>query len=533
MKKVAILMASLILAMAVLGCAAPAADAQGTQGSAAPSAGAEPAASEAKYKDTIVVGRAEDGTALDDYFSIDSATLEVNFNIYDQLTTIDNDGNVLPSLATEWNWDNETDFIIKLRDDVLFHNGDKMTAEDVKFSWERAKASVAQQNLVGTFDHAEVIDDYTVKFVYTSTYAPAIPSLSLVSIVSKAYVEEVGQDVSGTNPVGTGAYKFVSWTLNDSVVLEAFPDYWKGEAKTKNLIFRVIPESSQMTIALENGEIDVACGISSTDIETIKSHSNLEVVSVAATRIEYVGMSQRIEPFQDLRVRQAVAYAIDVDTMINSILGETGTPAYNPCAPGLFGYVSDSEVTTYGYDPEKAKALLAEAGYPNGFTTKLWVRDSSPHTEIATAIQSYLSAVGIKVEVEILEFAALLERTGNFEHEMFMMGWGNSTGDASNSMYGLFSETNLGVSGNRSDYTSADNAHMQELLEAQRSEMDSDTRAKMFLEIQQGVTADCVLVPLYYQNEVVGRSTNVQNMIVNNCGQGLHIYWGVSIIDPS
>ncbi len=443
-------------------------------------------------------------------------------NIYDSLIQFDASGAHTPMLATSWEFASDTELVMQLREGVLFHDGETMMAEDVQFSLERIRDSSASAHLVGTLGHVEVLGDYEVKLVFTEPFAPILSQLTTVPIFSKAAVEAKG-DNFGIEPVGAGPYMLSEWAQNDYITLEAFADYWNGEAMTKYLTYRVIPENAQRTIALENGEIDIAVDITATDIETVATRDDIVVESLQAPTIQYLGMHTEKTPFDNQDVRHAIAHAINKQALVDAIFGETASIANSPCGPGLFGDTDD--YTVFEYDVDKAKQLLADAGYADGFDTTLWCRDNAQNIEIATIVAADLMQVGINAEIVMMEWGAYLERSGAGEHEMYLLGWGNSTGDANNSIYGLFSSNNLGISGNRAWYK---NDRVDELLGLQRTDTDPDNRLDYFEEILQTVIEEQPVVPLYHPNEMLMRRDAVEGLNMQSVGN--HRYHTVTVM---
>ena len=225
------------------------------------------------------------------------------------------------------------------------------------------------------------------------------------AIVPKAVVE-ADEDAFILNPVGSGPYCFVEWKQGDHVTLKAFDDYYAGKAATENLIMKVIPETSQRSIALETGEIDLAYDLAVNDIPKINDNDKLMVYEIPSLTCWYVSMNMNKEPFNNPLVREALAMAIDRQTIIDTINAGSGQPADAIIAPAVFGYYSTGVPE---YNPEKAKELLSEAGYHDGFSTTLWVNDNQSRIEMCQAIQAMLLDIGVQCSVEVLEFGSYID----------------------------------------------------------------------------------------------------------------------------
>ena len=231
------------------------------------------------------------------------------------------------------------------------------------------------------------------------------------------------------------------------MTLKAFDDYYAGKPETENLIMKVIPETSQRTIALETGEVDLAYDLAVNDIPKVNSDDKLTVYEIPSLTCWYVSMNMNKKPFDNPKVREAMSMAIDRQTIIDTINAGSGQTADAIIAPAVFGYYSTG---VKEYNPTKAKELLAEAGYPNGFSTTLWVNDNQSRIEMCQAMQAMLLEVGVQCNLEVLEFGSFISRTTAGDHDLAYFGWTTSSGDADYSYYSLEHSTQQGAAGNRS-----------------------------------------------------------------------------------
>ncbi|WP_298502493.1 ABC transporter substrate-binding protein, partial [uncultured Sphaerochaeta sp.] len=263
-------------------------------------------------------------------------------------------------------------------------------------------------------------DQYTVLVTTKAPYGPTLRNLAVpfAAIVPKDYVS-ANQDILKTKPVGSGPYKFVSWTQNDNTKLEAFDQYYKGAPQTKNLIIKVIPEASQRTIALETGELDIVYDVLVSDMKRVRENKNLILLEAPSLTCFYISFNMRKPPFNNQLVRQAINMAIDRQLLVDTVNSGTGAPADEIIAPAVYGYYSTG---VWEYNPAKAKQLLAQAGYPNGFSTTLWVNNNQSRVEMCQAIQEMLREIGITVKVEVMEFGTFISRTTAGEHDMGYFG---------------------------------------------------------------------------------------------------------------
>jgi len=333
--------------------------------------------------------------------------------IYDTLAIDDPDdpaGDMISRLAESWEIsDDECCYTFHLRQGVKFHDGSEVTAEDVGFSLDLCQASEYQGTLVDGMDHWEIVDDYTINVYTTTPYAPFLRSVVDVPIASKAYYESVDESEFAQNPMGCGPYKFVSHKLGDSVVLEAFEDYYGGAPEIKNVTFKVLADAASISIGLRSGDLHFA-EVEASVLNTLEEDPNVEIETAKQTGFYFIAMNTEKEPYNNVTFRQAINYAIDREALVEAVLEGQGEVNSNLLTPEREGY-SESE-KQYGYDPELAKSLLAECGYPDGIDLgKLMVADR--YKLMAQVIQSDLAKVGVTVELEIVEFNVYMDKLGD------------------------------------------------------------------------------------------------------------------------
>lgn len=466
------------------------------------------------YKDTLIWGQGADVTSMDPHQGKETPAVEVTDQIFDTLTVVDAEtGELQPQIAESWEQTSDTCYQFKIKQGIKFHDGSELTAEDVKFSLERAKNSPAVSYVADFIDNVEIVDDYTVNVNLVSAYAPALRNLSVpfTAIVPKAVVE-ADEEAFKLHPIGCGPYKFVEWNQGDSVKLEAFDDYYGGTPATKNLVMKVIPEAAQRTIALETGEIDLSYDILPNDIAKIEENEDLTLYEAPSLTCYYISMNMNKEPFNNEKVREAINLAIDRQLLIDTIACGAGQAADAIIAPAVFGYSSPG---TYEYNPEKARELLAEAGYENGFSTSLWVNDNQERIEACQAIQAMLLDIGIDCQVEVMEFGSFIQRTSAGEHDMGYFGWVTSTTDADYTYYSLEHSSQQGAAGNRSFIQDPD---VDALIEEARTSTDEEVRLKAYEEVAAKLFEINNNAPIYYSNITAGSSNNVENFVMDPIG---------------
>lgn len=465
-------------------------------------------------KDTLIVAQGADARTLDPQKAIDTPSVRVYQQIYNQLVEKDENMNIMPGLAESWETEDLKTTVFHLKKGIKFHNGETLTAKDVKFTLDRMMEQPTVTFLISEIDRVEVVDDNTVKVITKDGFGPLLNHLSHpgASILNEKAVTEAG-DMYGQNPVGTGPYKFVDWQSGDRVTLKAFPEYYQGKSAIENIVIRAIPEGTNRTIALETGEVDIVYDVEPVDIDKIKENAELNFMMEASLGNSYLGINMTKEPFNDVRVRQAMAYAINVDDIIEVAYKNTAVPANSPIGPKIPGYNKDAK--KYEYNPEKAKELLAEAGYPNGFKTSIWVNDNIIRKDIATILQDQFNSVGIEATIETLEWGAYIDRTARGEHDMYILGWVTVTGDGDYGLYPLFHTLAHGRPGNRSFYS---NPEVDKLLDKARTSIDQEERMQAYSEVQRIVQEEVPIITMVYTNQNVGMQKYVKNFKLHPTG---------------
>jgi len=465
-------------------------------------------------EDTLVVAQGADVKSLDPHATNDQPSSRVNKQIYDTLIYTDEDMELEPGLAKEWDQLDDNTWEFKLEEGVQFHNGEELTADDVKFTLDRMMDSSEVAHIIGAVESVEVEDDYTVIIKTEEPFSPLLSHLAhtAASILNEKAVEESGDDYQN-EPVGTGPYKLVEHESGDKVILERFDDYYREPAKVKNVEFRNVPEGTNRVIGLETEEIDIAYEIEPVDRSDISDNDDLELIERPSLSTSYIGFNTEKEPYDDIEVRQALNHAIDVDEIIDVVLEGAGTRATGPINDKVFGY--DESLEGYEYDPEKAKEMLAEAGYPDGLDTTIWTNDSPVREKIAEVVQGQLKEVGVNAEIETLEWATYLERTSAGEHDMFILGWVAVTGDADYGLYALFHSSQHGGAGNRTFY---DNPEVDELLDKGRVSTDEDERLELYKEAQKEIVEDAPQLFLYFEDQNAGVQNYIEGFELNPAG---------------
>jgi len=335
-------------------------------------------------------------------------TLPVMENVTEKLIDLDSEGKPAPGLVTWQVSLDELTITFKIRKGVKFHSGDPFTAQDIVFSHERMAKNPLYQSANRNLDHVEAVDDDTAKFVFKKPEAIFFVRRALV-IVSKAYHDRVGEDEFVKHPVGTGPYKFVSYQPGQAIDLEANPDYWGGAPMVKKVHFEFVDEDTTRVAKLRSGEADMILNTPYTDVDSLKKQGFkiAELETTPTVSVGFIDENPKM-PWHDIRVRQAVAAAIDANAIISGLLN--GIPKhYAGFAPGQIGY--DPDLKNYVYDPARAKQLMAEAGFANGFKMPLlyWIGEDYGMRETTEAVALYVKAIGIDCQVQGMEVPKMVE----------------------------------------------------------------------------------------------------------------------------
>lgn len=458
---------------------------------------------------SITVANSSDIVDLDPQGQNDVPSARVRAQVYETLVFQDTELNLVPGLAVSWEQVDETTFEFALREGVTFHNGEPFTANDVKFTLTRhldPENNSPTQFLVGFVDDVIVLDDYRVQITMNEPFAPALSHLAhpATSILNEKAVTEAGEDYGTQVAVGTGPFRFLNWSIGSHVDLARFDDYWGEVAKAERLRFRGIPENTVRAIELETGGVDIAYGIAPMDELILEANPLVVLDKVETLATHYVGFNAQKEPFDNVLVRQAINHAIDVEAVVDFIYTGQAVRAASPISSRVWG--ANTELEPYEFNPELARELLAEAGYPDGFSTTLWTNDNPLRMEIAEMAQANLAEIGIDVEIQILTWGTYLEDTAAGRHDMFILAWSTVTGDADYGLYPLFHSSQYGNPGNRTFWS---HPRVDELLDLARLTADPDTRQAAYWEAQEIIRDEAPWIFLISTLEVNGLRNNI------------------------
>lgn len=464
-------------------------------------------------RDRVVVAQGGDATSLDLHAANDSPSSQITSQIFETLVRQDANMEIIPGLATEWRKVDDRTWEFDIKQGVTFHNGEPLTAHDVAFTFKRATASPSVVAIVGEIDPEgiEVVDEYTVRIATFEPFAPILAHLAHTAsgIMSEAAVtalEEAGENV-GQNPVGTGPFQFVSWTTGDNIVLERFDGYHGDKPVFRELVFRVITETPSRYIELETQGVDIALGIGPSDIPRFDSNPDLNLLRESNFSTAYIGFNMNVAPFDNVLVRRAINYAINVESIVEHVLDGFGEVANGPLGQNVFG--AHPNLPANEFNIERAKELMAEAGFEDGFETTIWTNENTERVQIITAIQAMLREIGITAHIEQMEWGSYLDRTARGEHEMFILGWVSVTGDADYGLFPLFHSSVSAEAGNRTFFA---NDEVDRLLEAGRATTDPEERLAIYAEVQEIIVEEAPWIFLTTGETAVGTQADIRGL---------------------
>lgn len=455
---------------------------------------------------TLTIGIGADMVTFDIHDHINTLTEAIHVNMFNYLVKRDNEtGEIVPDLAESFENIDDYTWEFKLKEGVAFHNGDELTSADVKYSLERVAygEDLRDYTNYNQIKEVEIIDDYTFRII---THEPEPVLLNRISriasgILPSKYIEENGFDYFLENPIGTGPFKFVEWVRDDRIVFQIYEDYFEGKNEEwDKLVFRVIPENSTRVSELLTGGVDIALNIPPADWDRVANHEDTYLAQETSNRTIMIFLrSTEGYPTSDKRVREALDLAIDNQAIIDSLLGGAGVPTITRVGPGNFGHAPHL-YNTYNYDLERAKELLAEAGYEDGFEMTFhsprgrYLQDA----EIAEMVAGMWAQIGVTANIEFMEWSNFVElRNANENEDAYLLGLGNSMFDAANALDYYSAERFEGETDYRND-------ELEELLAAAMSNMDLEEREQQYIRAQEIIAEDVAHIVLHQESINVG-----------------------------
>lgn len=477
---------TLALSMSLFtGCGKPAAS-SGSSNPAGSTAGSSGAVS-GNVKDEVVAVLKAEPSNIDPHGNTELVAMTTQVQIFETLVAKDEEGNIIPWLAESWEQVDECTIRFKLRDNVYFHNGEKLSAEDVAFTIQRATEKPSSAAIFASFDPAKTkaVDELTVDVATKSPFAAVFNYLTSTrgGIVSKKAVEEMGDDQFGRSPVGTGPFSFDSWTSGTSITLKRNENYWGEKPAYATLTLKFITETANRALEIESGNADIVLDPDTSDLDRLAATDGLKVVSGNSYGMSYIAFTMDDEVLSNPKVRQALSLALDLDTLVESVYGSYATPSESVMPNTVFAYQSQG---AHEYNVEKAKALLAEAGYPNGLNLTLNLPNGSEQQNIGIIAQNMWKQIGVTAEIVTASTSEVIASGRRGDNQIVVMAASYSTGDPGHALADFDT---------RSDgFFRPNDSHIDELLDKGSSTYDSEARAQIYAELQSYISGQCYMI---------------------------------------
>jgi peptide/nickel transport system substrate-binding protein len=481
-------------------------------------AGTNLSCSQKPAPDEVVMIIESSPTNLDPRVGIDAYSERIDDLLFDDLLTRDEHFNVQPGLALSWDIPNPLTYVFHLRHGVRFHDGRPLTSKDVKWTLDSVLSGNIMTTKSATYrfvDHIEAPDDYTVIFHMKEPSASLLWNLSDGAIGIVPYGSGTEQT---RNPIGSGPFRFVSAQQDKEVVIERNNEYWGEKARVERVRFTVVPDATTRGLELRKGSADIASNAFGADpVLTLQREPRLVVQRAPGSVMTYLALNCRDPILQDVRVRRALAYAIDRRPMVQYLWQNFVRPAFSVLPPESWAYNPD--VPQYNYDPARARSLLDEAGYPavNGVRFHLTMKTSTEESPrlIASVLQQQLREVGIVLDIRTFEFATFFADVTHASFQMYSLRWVGANEDPDIFEYVFHSSKFPPHGANRTFYS---NPRLDTLIDKARSELDQNARKQLYAEIQMIVAQDVPYINLWYLDNVVVHSKRVTGIALNPSG---------------
>lgn len=466
--------------------------------------------------DTLVWAMSSDPSSLDPMNTANMNTFTITYALYDCLTISDGKGGYVPYLADDVTVsDDGLVYTVTFNKEVRFHDGTQMTVEDIKYSIDRTIAAGWAFDMTLCIDEVVIVDDHTVEIRLNTPFGGMMGSLAspFFSIMSKAYCESVDGDTIKRQPMGSGAYKLVEWVSGDHITLAANEDYFAGAPAIKNIIAKPITDKNTGLIALQNGEINTFMNVNPSDIATVQADENLSFYACDSASVLSLNMNVEDPILSNELVRKAICMAINKDDIIIGALEGMGTAANSPIPTVCAGYSPDTP--NFTCDFAAAKDLLAQAGYPDGLTLKLSLKEDNTYQKIAVIIQAELSMIGIKVDIEPMEGGAYTTAIySNGDYQMTIGSWAAMFLDAYSVMYSQFHKDCYGGTGN---ITHVVTDELSGLLDA-AAKADDANKVAAYDAVCANIVEHAYHMPLVYQQTTISATRNVGGLAASPLG---------------
>lgn len=455
-------------------------------------------------KTSLTIDLPGDAATLDPHLQWNTDSYTIYRNIFDNLLTRDADGKIVPQIATSWKYLDDTTIEFQIRDGVTFQDGSKLTAEDVAFSVNRIIDPALKSPQLSQFNQivkAEATGPSTVTLTTKSPYPALLAQLVKLSIVPEAYVTKVGNEEFNLKPMGSGPYALAAWKKGVETVLNANDNYWRGKPPFETVTFRAVPDVSTRIADLKTGKADLIRNLPPDQTNSVKNDANTQVLSVPTERVGYLYINAQAGPTKDLRVRQAIAYAIDRDALISALFEGYADPVNILGAPPVFGYTD--QVEGYPFDLAKAKALIKDAGAEGAKVE--FITSPAYSQALVQAIQQMVNDAGLDVEISNSDQATFLKRRqGPADNAggLAVGAWSCACQDADGIIYPLFHTGSI--------WAKYSNPDFDKPVTDARSTLDENQRLEDYRKAYEILREDVPGIGLYQTHAIYGASKHLQ-----------------------
>ena len=512
------------------------------------------AAEDAAEGGDFIVSTGTDAVSLDPHGSNDLYSDQVRNTIYEGLLKLDENMEIVPLLAEDYEQIDEQTWRFDLREDVVFHDGSAFNADVVKANLDRVTdpaVASTRLNIFEMIDEVNVIDDYTVEISTDYPFAPFLNHLTHNGggMISKEVIDEdyenalesaghemtaaeyydlrsedeeahakIADDIAShvgevveTKPTGTNYAAFSSRVPGEETVLERFDDYWGEPMKLDTVTFKIITETNSRIADLETGNSHMIMGYEANHLSQIEQSEAMAPYNLYNMAVQYIGFNTEREPLDDKRVRQAISHLVDRQEIIDGIYSGSGRLPKGIVTSKLLGY--DESLEGYPYDVEIAQELMAEAGYEEGFEVSILTNDDDERINVAVYLQEALEKINVKANVEQLEWGAFLEKAGQGEHDIFIQGAPNSTGDPDQMLWDVFHSSMKGAQGNRTFF---DNEAFDQLLQDGREAASNEEREEIYKEAQAILEEEAPMIYFRETESMNAHREEVDGLYIDN-----------------
>lgn len=457
-----------------------------------------------EYQDTIIIAPALGFTGQDVQKSTSGTGKSVFSSVFNTLVDLGLEGEIVPELAESWELKADTIYEFKLRKDVVFHDGKKFDAKDVKFTIEHGLEESASSGKMKGIDEVKIIDDYTVQFILDAPNMDLLYKLTDRNCCMLSSEAFASLDDEEAYKIGTGPYKYEEWVEGDYVSFVRFDNYWGERPNTNKIIVKTIPEASSRLIALQTGEVDVIIDPPPVDLHYIAEDPDLHLKQVISAAIRYIGLNTRDPILENPLVRKAMAYGINRDDYITAVYEGNAIPHNNVVHASTEFY---SEIKGYNYDPDKAKALLAEAGYPDGFSITVKSSSGTIEKNCCPVFQAQMADIGIKVNIENYETATYVSMRNARDIQAIVDSWGGHFIGPDNALRSHWYAPDLDRGSN---ITGIADPYVNETLDAALAEGDINKRKQLYAELQRYLVEDLATeLPICIEFINIGLKKNI------------------------